>query len=122
MGSGITVTIGHSIGDYAFGSYGKWQTCNYGSTTPEGIGTKTDFDTANAIDGITLPTTAQFETLINNCSWTQLSIYGQLGKVAHPNSGFLFLPIGWSTISVGQYWTSTTNIDDVAVLADYLAD
>ena len=109
VGSGITVTIGHSIGNYAFGSYGKWQTCNYKSITPEGMGMRTDFLFANNfIDGNTLPTKEQFETLVNNCSWTMLSIHGLNGVVVHPNTGFIFLPM-WEAGSdmCGDYWSST---------------
>lgn len=123
VGSGITVKIGSIVGSgnsEAFSDFGTWQTCNYGSTTPEGIGTKNSFDAANAIDGITLPTKTQCETLVNSCSWTVLTIHGQIGRVVHPNSGFLFLPMWWGGgMYVGAYWTSTEYNDSDAWYLDF---
>ena len=105
VGEGITVTIGSVTGSgysQAFSDYGTWQTCNYGATAPEGIGTKTDFTNANAI--LTLPTLTQCETIANHCTWTTVSVHGQLGKVAQANAGFLFFPMWPSgTMYVGQY-------------------
>lgn len=113
VGSGITVKIGSIVGSgnsEAFSDFGTWQTCNYGSTRPEDVGTRTDYNTAKAN---TLPTKTQCETIINHCSWTTVAIHGQIGKVVHPNSGFLFLPM-WSAASkyIGQYWSSTEVEDD----------
>lgn len=116
VGEGITVKIGAFTGSGStemFGSYGTWQTCNYGATAPEGIGTKTDFTNANAT--LTLPTQAQYETIVNHCTWTTVSVRGQVGKVVHSNAGFLFFPMWWDgEYRVGQFWTSTAYGDDRA--------
>ena len=115
VGSGITVTIGHSIGDYVFGSYGTWYTCNYNCTKPEQLGSLYTFDAANAL-GVTLPTKNQFEkfSTSGNCSYTWLTVHGQQGTVVRPNSGFLFLPAQNETL--GCYWSSTESGENLAWL------
>lgn len=107
VGSGITVELGNFVGSgysEAFGSYGKWYTCNYGCTKPEQLGTQYTFDAANAL-GVTLPTKDQFALINTNCTFTWLTVHGQQGTVVQAGSGFLFLPAQYSTL--GLYWSST---------------
>lgn len=113
VGSGITVTIGHFLGSglsEMFGSYGTWQTCNYGATAPEQYGTKNTFGYATS--NATLPTKPQFEALINVCSLVPITIHGVCGKVFNAPCGFVFLPSYSQSESSLVYWTSTIDEND----------
>lgn len=88
---------------------GVWYTCNYGQSVPESVGTCYSFNDANSIAGITLPSYDQFQALIDNGTWTTLSIHGQKGSVITAENGFLFLP--WVN-QHGCYWSSSKFNDD----------
>ena len=103
VGSGIPVTIYYDAGSGYGGAMG-WQTCNYGCSKPEDLGTQYTFDAANAIDGIKMPSIANFQDMVRNCSWTWLTIHGMGGMVVKGTSGFIFLPANFNTY--GIYWTS----------------
>ena len=104
VGSDITVELFRP--DLAT-SLGNWYTCNYGQSVPEALGTLYTFADANALEGVTLPTSDQFETINNssNCSYTWLTVHGQQGAVIKAARGFLFLPAQFSDL--GCYWSST---------------
>ncbi len=111
VGGGITVELGDIIGSgysEAFGSYGKWYTCNHNCTKPEQLGTQYTFDQANTL-GVTLPSKDQLETLVNGATWTWLTVHGQPGCVVKCSAGFLFLAAQSST--GGNYWSSTERSD-----------
>ena len=103
VGSGIPVTIYYDAGS-GLGVAMGWQTCNYGCSKPEDLGTQFTFDAANAIDGIKMPSKAIFQAMVNHCSWTWLTIHGMGGMVVKGTSGFIFLPANFNTY--GFYWTS----------------
>ena len=103
VGSGIPVTIYYDAGSGLGGAMG-WQTCNYGCSKPEDLGTQYTFDAAKAIDGIKMPSIENFQDMVSNCSWTWLTIHGMGGMVVKGTSGFIFLPANFNTY--GIYWTS----------------
>ena len=107
VGSGVTVPLFNVTGTQlseAATSLGTWQTCNYGQSAPEALGSLYNFNSAMAL-GVTLPTKDNFQTLINNCTFTWLTVRGQHGDVVKASRGFLFLPAHSSTN--GFYWSST---------------
>lgn len=88
VGSDITVQL------YKSGtSLGEWYSCNYGQSVPESIDVTYTPGSAYAL-GVTLPTEDQLEGINDNCSFTLLTVHGQLGSVVKADSGFLFLPHG----------------------------
>lgn len=103
VGSGIPVTINYDAGSGLGGAMG-WQTCNYGCSKPEDLGTQYTFAAANAIDGIKMPSIENFQDMVSKCSWTWLTIHGMGGMVVKGTSGFIFLPANFNTY--GIYWTS----------------
>ena len=107
VGSGVTVPLFNVTGTPPMEnstSLGTWQTCNYGQTAPEALGSLYTYDQAMAL-GVTLPTKDNFETLITNCTITWLTVRGQPGAVVKASRGFLFLPA--HNDSNGYYWSST---------------
>lgn len=107
VGSGVTVPLFNVTGTpptQNSTSLGTWQTCNYGQTAPEALGSLYTFDAANAL-GVTLPTKDNFVTLITDCTITWLTVRGQPGAVVKASRGFLFLPA--QNGSNGYYWSST---------------
>lgn len=120
---------GSSPSDY--GDYFAW-----GETTPKSAYTESnsktynkkfgdisgnpDYDAARANWGGSwrLPSKAEFEELIDRCTWTWTSQGGHNGyKVTGPNGNSIFLPAaGWRSKSSlhgagdnGYYWSSTPN-------------
>ena len=86
---------------------------------------KDDAATSNWSDGWQMPSTVQFEKLINSCNWEWTQINGVNGqKVTGPNGNSLFLPAAgyyYSTSledqgSFGGYWSNmfNTNYSDSA--------
>ena len=107
VGSGVTVPLFNVTGTPPMEnstSLGTWQTCNYGQTAPEALGSLYTYDQAMAL-GVTLPTMDNFETLITNCTITWLKVRGQPGAVVKASRGFLFLPA--QNDLNGYYWSST---------------
>ncbi|MBR5670775.1 MAG: hypothetical protein IKX11_02850 [Bacteroidales bacterium] len=88
-----------------------WNTCNYGQSVPEAVGTLYTFNAANSLE-VSLPTKEQFESIINNCSYTWLTIHGKQGAVVKAAQGFLFLPA--HDDNSGGYWSSTEGGDSKA--------
>ncbi|MBR5018133.1 MAG: hypothetical protein IKX53_00670 [Bacteroidales bacterium] len=86
-----------------------WNTCNYGQSVPESLGSFYKFDAANSIDGVTLPSKDQYAAIESNCKWTIISIHGHWGFVIKSDTGFLFLP---GEGSESYYWTSTEHWSD----------
>jgi len=107
VGSDITVPLFNVTGtppSTTTSSLGTWQTCNYGQSAPEALGSLYTYDQAMALD-VTLPTKDNFETLFTNCTITWLTVRGQHGAVVKASRGFLFLPA--HNGSNGYYWSST---------------
>ena len=94
-------------------SLGIWHTCNWNCTTPEQLGVFYYFDAANGLQGAKLPNKRMFESLLNNCSLTWLTIHGQPGLVFCALKGFLFLPAQDETN--GSYWSSDEYDSDRAL-------
>ena len=96
VGPNESVTLKKKNGD----DMGKWFTCNYGESVPEGADEnyRYDFSQAQAITGT--PTHDQLNSLINDTKTrAAVSIHGQWGYVFQAYSGgFLFIP--------GQYGSS----------------
>ena len=96
VGSEESVTLKKQNGD----DMGKWFTCNYGESVPEGANAdyRYTFVEAQAITGT--PTHDQLNSLVNDTrSRAAVSIHGQWGYVFKSYSGgFLFIP--------GQYGSS----------------
>lgn len=96
VGTNESVTLKKKNGD----DMGKWFTCNYGESVPEGANAeyRYDFAQAQAITGT--PTHDQLNSLINDTKTkAAVSIHGQWGYVFKAHSGgFLFIP--------GQYGSS----------------
>ena len=116
VGSDITVPLFNVTGTPPMEnstSLGTWQTCNYGQTAPEALGSLYTYDQAMVL-GVTLPTMDNFETLITNCTITWLTVHGQPGAVVKASRGFLFLPA--HNGSNGYYWSSTEQDSDRAWL------
>ena len=125
----------------------KWATCNVGATSPSDYGNyyswgeinvkreysnskiyeksidciagNSLYDAARANWGETwrLPTKAEFQELIDMCSWIWVSQGGRNGfRVTGPSGGSIFLPAaGWYSGSMryragmyGRYWSSTS--------------
>lgn len=83
-----------------------------------------DYDAATLICGEDwrIPTVAEFEELVSNCTWTREKLNGVDGyKVTGPNGNSIFLPAaGWrndvneiNTSTHGSYWTSTRDDYDL---------
>lgn len=96
VGSGKSVLLKKSDNS----SLGNWNTCNHGASLPEEAGTSVNFSTAQTLKA---PNKDQLQALVDNCSWTWLTIHGQQGFVGKASVGFLFLPRG----STGYYFSST---------------
>ena len=104
VGSGATVKLVKGTTNL-----GTWHTCNYGASAPEQIGTDCDFDDAVANGA---PSENMFLALIDNCSWTWLSVKGQKGYVVKADKGFFFLPKTETNSEKGFYWTSSAEPGD----------
>jgi hypothetical protein len=88
-------------------SLGTWKTCNLGASVPEETGPTMSYYTAITRGA---PNKEQIQALVDNCSWTWLTIHGQQGAVGKASTGFLFLPIGLT----GYYFSSTESFGDFA--------
>jgi len=99
VGGGSSYSVELKTADNA--SLGTWYTCDYGASVPEAPGTQYSFANANNISGVTVPDKSRFEALIENCSWTKLTVHGQTGFLGSAASGFLFFPAN------AGYWSST---------------
>ncbi len=132
---------GYEYVDLGLPSGLKWATQNVGASSPTGAGnyyawgektTKstytvdncstighpvTYYDAANSILGGTwrVPEVAEFEELINNCTWTWTTMDGVQGyRVTGPNGNSIFLPTtglrfesALQTTDCGFYWSSS---------------
>lgn len=98
---------------------GTWQTCNYGCSAPEEVGTLYSYEDAYAL-GVPIPTNDQFSDIrfhaYTDHVW--LTVHGQpgMGIKAKTEPGILFFPAfpapGLTTIEYGGYWTSTLSDDN----------
>ena len=108
---------GHGCVDLALPSGLKWATCNVGATSPEESGvyriwSATTYDWGN---NWRMPTQAELEELINNCTWSWIMQNGVNGVEFTGNNGNrIFLPAaGFKDGSLqcfneqGCYWSST---------------
>ena len=109
---------GHGCVDLGLPSGLKWATCNVGATSPEESGvyriwSATTYDWGN---NWRMPTQAELEELINNCTWSWIMQNGVNGVEFTGNNGNrIFLPAAGygsgSTLyefgSAGFYWSST---------------
>lgn len=103
VGKGISVDMRMAGGK----DMGLWYTCNYNQSVPENLGEIMEFDSANSIDSISLPTESRMEDLVKYCSWHWMTVHGKTGMVVKSDTGFLFLPTDNRLGSEGHYWTST---------------
>lgn len=104
--------------DYSWSTYshcdGNWDNChNIGSNI---AGSRYDVARQAWGGGWKLPTKAQWEELIDRCTWTWTTDGGHSGyKVTGPNGNSIFLPAAGSRLgtssyyvdSPGYYWSST---------------
>ena len=108
---------GHGCVDLGLPSGLKWATCNVGATSPEESGvyriwSATTYDWGN---NWRMPTQAELEELINNCTWSWIMQNGVNGVEFTGNNGNrIFLPAaGFKDGSLqcfneqGCYWSST---------------
>lgn len=66
------------------------------------------YDAATAkIEGTHMPTEAELQELMNNCTWTKETVNGVDGFIVSRNNKSIFLPLG-------NYWTATQNIADIS--------
>ncbi|MBR5842402.1 MAG: hypothetical protein IKY64_07350 [Bacteroidaceae bacterium] len=90
----------------------------------------TQYDVAHVKwgNGWRMPTSSEFQELIDSCSWKELTINGNVGyHVVGPNGNSIFLPVagaiyvgGYIEVGYhGMYWSSTYCPDDEP-LASYL--
>lgn len=115
-----------SLGDHDYVDLGLpsgklWATCNLGATSPSGYGT---YITMNSTDQVksswgsywATPTRAEYNELVNYCTWSWQTKNGVSGyKLTGPNGNTMFLPAaGFQIMGVGQsvgsnlyYWTQT---------------
>lgn len=85
----------------------KWASCNEGASSPEGDGDRYTWKEAKSFS---LPTKAQCEELIDNCTWKLCTKKGVNGmKVIGPNGNRIFLPCPGATFR--SYWSSTYAFD-----------
>ena len=110
---------GHEYVDLALPSGNAWATMNYGASTETGYGTYVDWNNYNVVSqswgsNWKTPTRANFQELINYCTWTWESRDGVNGyKVTGKNGNSIFLPAaglqkngyGQSINSLMFYWT-----------------
>ncbi len=90
VGPDESVTLKKQNGD----EIGKWYTCNYGESVPEGADENYRYNLAQAQAITGTPTHDQLNSLINDTkSRAAVSIHGQWGYVFKAHSGdFLFIP------------------------------
>lgn len=90
VGPEESVTLKKKNGD----DIGKWYTCNYGESVPEGADENYRYNLAQAQSITGTPTYDQLNSLINDTkSRDPVSIHGQWGYVFKAHSGgFLFIP------------------------------
>ena len=118
----------------AYGNYYAWgetrtkstyteENCQTDNKSMGDIAGNPNYDAARANWGSSwrLPTKAEFQELLNNCTWTWTSQGGHNGyKVTGKNGNSIFLPAaGWrggSSLNVagerGDYWSSTPDESD----------
>lgn len=87
------------------------------STLIHDIGGNSKYDAATAIWGGSwrIPSPAEFEELINNCTWTWTTVAGKNGyTVKGPNGSSIFLPVTGNMVEYtkggqdgGYYWSSS---------------
>ena len=114
---------GHEFIDLALPSGNAWATVNYGASTETGCGTYVDWNDNNVVSQSwgsqwKTPARADFQELINNCTWEWESRDGVNGyKVTGRNGNSIFLPAAGFQIygydqsvnSALYYWTSTSS-------------
>lgn len=152
----VLIPNGHEYVDLGLPSGTLWATCNVGATTPEGYGdyfawgettTKSTYDGSTYTYGggktvldleddaahvhwggsWRMPTRAEWQELINNCTWTWTTQNGINGsKVTSNKAGytdkFIFLPAAgyrkgsdlYEVGSYGGYWSSSLNESSAA--------
>ena len=111
----------------------KWATCNVGATAPEMVGDKFQWGAVTTSGSYTtedpyilplemdaaavnmggkwrMPTKAEMEELVSNCTWKQKVIGTMNGYEvkSNVNGGSIYLPVSYDSYSVGgNYWTSS---------------
>lgn len=116
-----TLTVNHpTYNGYAYVDLGlscKWAVCNVGASSETGYGNyyRGNTDNPRSVMGGNwrLPTKAQFEELINNCTCTWTSIGGVNGMKFSRNNRYVFFPAAGSASDAstvgqqGRYWSIT---------------
>lgn len=104
----------------------KWAACNLGAVAPQYYGNLMTWNPSLVADvwgtGSSLPTQAQFDELVSQCSWEYVENYNSTGVpgyvVTGTNSKSIFFPLtGYvndsgnrvSANSTAYYWTKTDN-------------
>ena len=114
----IGSTVASDLGDsYAWGETKAKTTFtdanyqHYSSTGYKDIGadiSSSDYDAAaSKIEGTRMPTDAELQELMNNCTWTPATVDGVKGYTVSGNGNSIFLPLG-------NYWTATQNGTDIS--------
>ena len=111
----------------------KWATCNVGATAPEKIGDKFQWGAVTTSASYTtedpyvlplemdaaavnmggkwrMPTKAEMEELVSNCTWKQKVIGTMNGYEvkSNVNGGSIYLPVYYDSYTTdGYYWTSS---------------
>lgn len=68
----------------------KWSACNVGATSPETVGDILDDESRNSFN---LPTTTEWQELIDKCAWSVTTYNAQRGLIVTGPSGLsIFLP------------------------------
>lgn len=111
VGSGKTVSLRAGTKDL-----GTWHSCNYGASVPEEPGKHVMEDEAVAQGA---PTADQFRALMDDCTWSSVSIDAQCGLVASSDTGFIFFPADAGT--AGSYWSCSPGTGDDFLLGFYFA-
>lgn len=109
--------------DSPYGESNEWIGC---SITSDIAGTEYDVATTTLGGTWRLPTKAEMQELIDECTWEWSEINGVRGfKITGPNSNHIFLPAAGNVDgesvsnagSYGGYWTSTPNDDNSKAMA-----
>lgn len=115
VGENISVKLQHIADNSTITDLGTWYTCNCNESVPESyVKLYTWEDATSLFASSGLPSKEQFQTLIDNCTWTWVRLHDQCGVVVKSDTGFLFLPTHDNT--GGQYWAKEPGPGDVSYI------
>lgn len=80
----------------------KWETVNKGADHPWEMGSLyTTYEPASALEKV--PNDTDWNALINDATWKNMSIWNAQGSLVVSNSNYIFLP--WSLLETQYYWS-----------------